>query len=151
MKGTQTFERVSRETLEEHRQIHFYLDQIEVTLKALGQGRSDAESLLRLAAQLEGLKEQLIEHYRAEQQGLFPAIAELLPDCRVEIDRLSGEHAKMIEILEIARIHVQQSGPASSRELRDDLEGFLELFRRHETQEERLLGRAMEKEARTAE
>ena len=80
MNETQTFERISRETLEEHRQIHFYLDQIEVTLKGIGQGRSDDEPLQRLAAQLEGLKEQLIEHYRAEQHGLFRAIAELLPD-----------------------------------------------------------------------
>jgi hemerythrin-like domain-containing protein len=151
MSETQTFDRISRETLEEHRQIHFYLDQIEVTLKGLGKGRSDDELLQRLGAQLEGLREQLIEHYRAEQQGLFRAIAELLPDCAVEIERLKGEHVKMIEILEMARIHLQQGGQTDSHVLRDDIEGFLELFRRHERAEERLLGRAMEKEAQATE
>jgi hemerythrin-like domain-containing protein len=151
MSETQTFDRISREALEEHRQIHFYLDQIDVTLKGLGQGRSVGELLQRLGAQLEGLREQLIEHYRAEQQGLFPAIAELLPDCAVEIERLKGEHAKMIEILEMARIHLQQSGRSDARVLRDDIEGFLELFRRHESAEERLLGRAIEKEAKATD
>jgi hemerythrin-like domain-containing protein len=144
----QTFERVSRVTLEEHRQIHFYLDQIDATLQALGRERSDAECLSRLSAQLEGLKEQLTEHYHAEQEDLFPAISELLPDCKAEVDRLRAEHAKMIELLEMARIHARQDEPTDARDLRDDLEGFLDLFRRHESQEERLLSRAMEREAR---
>jgi hemerythrin-like domain-containing protein len=142
MNHSPAIERIGRETLEEHRQIHFYLDQIGRTLETLTPGRSAAEPMQRLVAQLGGLKEQLAEHYQAEQTGLFRAILDFLPECKVEIERLRGEHAKMIEILELARIHAQEGGAGEAADLRDDLEGFLELFRRHESQEERLLQRA---------
>ena len=85
---TQTFQHLTRETLEEHRQIHFYLDQIAVTLEGLKQGLSDVEPMRRLAAQIEGLKERLVEHHQAEEQGgLFQAILEVMPERRVEISR----------------------------------------------------------------
>jgi len=142
MNDSPTIERIGRETLEEHRQIQFYLDQICRILETLTQGRSGTEPMRRLAAQLQGLKEQLAEHYRAEQQGLFLAILDALPECKVEIERLRGEHAKMIEILELARLHALQGEASEARGLRDDLAGFLELFRIHESQEERLLHRA---------
>ena len=55
MSGPKTFQRISRETLEEHQQIHFYLDQISLTLEDFEAGLSDVEPMRRLAAQLEGL------------------------------------------------------------------------------------------------
>ena len=57
MGGSPTFQRVTREALEEHRQIHFYLDQISETVNRLTEGSDDVETMRRLAAQLEGLKE----------------------------------------------------------------------------------------------
>ena len=39
----QTLEQKTQSTLEEHRQIHFYLDQVEVTLNELRSGLSDSE------------------------------------------------------------------------------------------------------------
>jgi hemerythrin len=147
MTGSKTFEGIGRESIEEHRQIHFYLDQIDRTLELLGRGGDDDEQLQRLAAQIEGLRERLIEHQAAEEQGLFRAVLEALPECRVELERLINEHAKMIELLEMASIHAERTGPREAHSLRDDLDGFLELFRRHEREEERLLRRALAKDA----
>jgi hypothetical protein len=149
MNETPTFQRISRETLEEHKQIHFYLDQIARTLEGLGPGMADSEPMRRLAAQIEGLKERLVEHHHAEEKdGLFQSILELLPDCRVEISRLVRQHEKMIEILEMARIHAQRGEPAEAEELRVDMTKFLEMFRQHELDEDQLLHRALERESK---
>jgi hypothetical protein len=133
--------------LEEHRQVHFYLDQISHSLSRLEHGVTDVEPMRRLAAQLQGLKERLSEHQQSEEEGgMFQAILEVLPAQRVEIDRLHNQHAKMIEILEMARIHAQRSEVGEAQSLRVDLQRFLDMFREHERTEERLLEQAMQQE-----
>jgi hypothetical protein len=145
----QTFQRLTKDAIEQHRQIHFYLDQVEHTLRGLTPGLTDAEPMRRLAAQLLGLKERLVEHHQTEErEGLFQAILEVLPSRRVEVDRLLHQHSRMIEILEMARIHAQQGEPAEGDALRIDLEGFLRTFRQHERDEEELLRMALEREHR---
>ncbi len=74
---------------------------------------------------------------------MFQAILEVLPARRVEIDRLTNQHEKMIEILEMARIHAQRGDVGKADALRKDLEQFLDMFRRHEQAEERLLAQAL--------
>ena len=147
MSGPQTFQRITHATLEEHRQIHFYLDQICQTLDQFKQGLTDTEPMRRLAAQLEGLRERVEEHNRTEEDGLFQAILEYLPARRVEVDRLSNQHNRIIEILEMARIHAQRGDVSEADALRVDLEKFLEMFRRHERSEERLLAQAIGQDA----
>ncbi len=95
--SSQTFQHLTHDALDEHRQIHFYLDQISQTLAGFKDGLSDAEPMRRLAAQIEGLKERLLEHQQLEERGLFPAVLDVLPARRVEVDRLTNQHAKMIE------------------------------------------------------
>lgn len=142
--GSQTFEGLTREALEDHRQIHFYFDQIAHSLTALKQRPADVEPMRRLAAELEGLKERLAEHHLSEEDGgLFEAILDILPARRVEVDRLTNQHQKMIEILEMARIHAQRAELSEADSLREDLESFLEMFRRHEEAEEQLLSQAI--------
>jgi len=149
MNEQQTFQKITQATIEEHRQIDFYLDQVSVTLDALREGETDVEPMRRLAAQIEGLKERLAEHHQTEEEGgLFQAILEIMPDCRVEVSRLTNQHEKIIEILELARIHALQGEPAEIGALREDLKNFLEMFREHESQEEQLFRRAMERENR---
>lgn len=143
MSGSQTFEQLTRDTIEEHKQIHFYLDQVSQALDNLGEGLTDVEPLRRLAAQLEGLRERLVEHHRHEETGLFDAILEAMPACQIEIDRLVKQHARIIEILEMAQIHAQRGGIPEAEALRVDLQGFLEMFREHEEAEERLLLQAV--------
>lgn len=143
MNGSQTFERLSREALDAHRQIHFYLDQISQSVDRLREGLSDVEPLRRLAAEIEGLQERLAEHLHAEESGLFQSILDALPACRVEIDRLANQHGRMIEVLEMARLHAQRGEVAEADALRVDFQGFLAMFREHEQAEERLLAEAL--------
>jgi len=143
MSGSQTFQQLTRETLEEHRQIHFYLDQVSQALEKLRSGLTDVEPLRRLAAQLEGLRERLLEHHEAEESGLFGAILEAMPACKIEIDRLVNQHSRIMEILEMAQIHAQRGGVSEAEALRVDLQQFLEMFREHEQSEERLLRQAI--------
>jgi len=151
MSGSQTFEHITEQIIEEHRQIHFYLDQVKLTLDALRSGVRDTEPMKRLAAQIQGLEERLLEHHEAEEKGgLFQGILEAMPECRVEVSRLVNQHDRIIEILEMARIHAQCGEPSEIESLCADLEGFLEMFRAHEREEEDLLYRAMDREARSA-
>lgn len=146
MSGSPTFQR-PRDVIEEHRQIHFFLDQVSHTLKGLGPGLADVGPMRRLAAQLEALKERLQEHLQAEEhEGLFQAILEALPSRRVEVDRLVHQHERMIEILEMARIHALCGDPSEAEALRVDLEGFLGTFRQHERDEEELFKLALARE-----
>ncbi len=149
MSDSQTFEPLTRDTLEEHRQIHFFLDQVLASLESLATPPTDAEPLRRLAAQLQGLAERMAEHNQAEERvgGWFQAILESLPDKRVEIDRLTNEHQRFVEILEMARLHAQSCEPADASSLRDDLASYLDAFRRHEHAEETLLRLAIERQA----
>jgi hypothetical protein len=150
MSEQQTFQKISQETIEGHREIHFYLDQISATLDGIVEDAGDVEPMRRLAAQIEGLKERLIEHHQAEQDGLFPAMLEVMPDCKVEVSRLVNQHERIIEILELARIHALQGEPSEAEALKEDLKNFLEMFRDHESREEHLFKRALERENRAS-
>ena len=93
MSGSQTSQQLAREALEEHRPIHFYLDQVANTLETLGLDPDDVEPMRRLAAQIEGLTERLKEHHELEEnRGLFRAILESIPEARVEVFR----HGRML-------------------------------------------------------
>ena len=149
MSEQQTFQKITQTTIEEHKQIEFYLDQVSVTLDSLREDATDVEPMRRLAAQIEGLKERLVEHHQTEEEGgLFQAILDVMPESRVEVSRLSNQHEKIIEILELARIHALQGEPSEAAALREDLKSFLEMFREHECQEEQLFKRALEREHR---
>lgn len=150
MTGPQTFQRLSRRAVEEHQQIDFFLKQLLSSLHALDADSSDVEPLRRLAAQIDGLRERLEEHFQHEEQdGLFQAILDLLPDTGPAIDGLASQHEHMIEVLQMARIHAERGEPCEVSELQDDLRRFLETMRAHEKAEEALLERAVEEEARS--
>jgi len=143
-----TSHQLARDALEEHQQIHFYLDQISNALKGLDADNADVEPMRRLAAQLEGLMERIKEHHQLEERGgLFRVILDALPEARVEVSRLVRQHERMVEILEMARIHAQNGEPSEAANLRTDLEQFLDMFREHELSEEHLLKEAISREA----
>ena len=152
MSGQPTTLRLARDAQDEHRLIHFFLDQVSQTLRGLREGLSDVEPMRRLAAQLDALKERLREHHQLEERrGMFRSILEQLPEARIEISRLVRQHEKMIEILEMARIHAQCGEPSEADALRVDLESFLVMFRNHERDEERLLEQAISRERASLE
>lgn len=142
-----TAHQLAEDALEQHRQIHFYLDQLAATLGSLGRDGKDVEPMRRLAAQIEGFMERIVEHHQLEERGgLFRAILDTLPEARVEISRLVRQHERMTEILEMARIHAQRGEPSEAEGLRVDLEGFIEMFRQHERAEEKLIEEAIRRE-----
>jgi hypothetical protein len=150
MTGPQTFQRLSRRAVEEHQQIDFFLEQLMSSLQALDADSADVEPLRRLAAQIDGLRERLEEHFQHEEQdGLFQAILDLLPDAGPVINGLASQHERMIEVLQMARIHAERGEPCEVSELQTDLQRFLETMRAHEKSEEALLERAIEEETRS--
>lgn len=147
MTGSPTFQHLSRETLDEHKQIHFFLDQLKSALDGLDPDSSDVEPLRRLAAQIESAREHLKEHFdREEKGGVYQAILENMPDANAAIHRFTAEHHRMIEILEMARIHAERGEAVEVGPLKTDLENFLDMMREHEHAEEALLARAIEEE-----
>ena len=96
MTGSQTFERLDEKVLEDHRQLHFYLDQVLRALETLAADPEDVEPMRRLAAQLEGLGERLVEHCHTEEQGgLYAAILEVLPEARQDLQALKLQHGRL--------------------------------------------------------
>ena len=148
MTGSPTFQRLSRETLDEHKQIHFFLDQLKAALDGLDIGSRDVEQLRRLAAQIESLREHLQEHFdNEEKHGVYQAILDVIPDVGAAIHRFTAEHQRMIEILEMGRIHAQRGEPCEVGPLKTDLDNFLGMMRQHERAEEALLQRAIAEDA----
>jgi len=139
---------ISRQSLEEHEQIHFFLDRLEEALAELDPHAPDGEALERLVAVIAGLKEQIVEHNRVEEVGLFQAIVDRVPEAEDEVLALSEEHRKVLEILEMARIHARNSDPEEVAALRDDLTDYLGMIREHETREAELLRQALSRESR---
>lgn len=145
--SAQIYERLHRQILEEHRQIHFYLDQVLRSLETLDADLESVEPMRRLAAQLESLAERLFEHTEIEEhEGLYAAILDVLPECREDLQALKMQHARMLEIVEMARIHAQFGQPSEAAGLREDLEGFIEMIRNHALAEEAILEQAIDRE-----
>lgn len=150
MTGSQTFPTLTRRIVEEHHLIHFYLDQLEKAVEALGP-QVEVETLRRLAAQIEGLRERLQEHFASEDDGgMFRAVVDLLPESRADVDRLSRDHQSVLENLEMSRVRAQYGRPSEAPVLRESLKAFLSLLRDHERREEALFTRALERESRTS-
>jgi hypothetical protein len=155
MPGSPAFQRLTTETLDEHRQVHFYLDQLLRTLGDL-EARAQADgappegdATARLSAELGSLIERLTEHFSGEEHGgLYHGVLDLLPNRTAEVRRLSEQHARLLDTLEMARLHAQRGGALELPALRADLEAFLEVLRAHERAEDELLRQALEVESR---
>lgn len=147
--GSPTFQKLSEQSLEEHQQIHFYLDQLVRTINGLGQARDAVEPLRRLAAQIESLRERVDEHFQLEEHGgLFQGVLDATPGADLEIRRLTSQHVRIVQLLEMARIRARRSVPEEIGTLRDDLDRFLQSMRQHEREEEALLRRALREDDR---
>jgi hemerythrin-like domain-containing protein len=141
--ASQTFQRLSQRSLEEHQQIHFYLDQLTRAMQTLGDV-SDVEPIRRLAAQIESLRERIDEHFHLEEQsGLFQAVLDVLPAADPEVRRLTGQHQRIVQLLEMARIRARGGDLGEVAALREELDRFLQAMRQHEREEEAMIRRAL--------
>ena len=144
MSGSQTFPKLTAEALEEHRQIHFHVNQLKKALDAMGTPALDSDRMLDVAARIDSLKERLEEHFRSEEDaGLYQAILDALPQAESDVMRLMSEHERMLRDLEGARSLARKKDPADAAFLRADLERMLGVLRDHEREEEALLQRAL--------
>jgi hypothetical protein len=148
--GSQTYQRLSQQSLEEHQQIHFYLDQLTRAMQGLGAGVPDLEPIRRLAAQIESLRERIDEHFHLEENGgLFQAVLDVIPGAEPEVRRLTSQHQRIVQLLEMARIRARGSNLDELTLLRDELDRFLQAMRQHEREEEALLRRALREDDET--
>src|SRR5262245_41746620 len=149
MTGSQTFPALTRRIVDEHHLIHFYLDQLDKSVEALG-SQVEVETLRRLAAQIEGLTERLREHFAsAEEGGMLRAVVQFFSPSRPDLDRFTRDHQGVLEDLEMSRVRAQYGQPMEAPVLQESLKGFLTRLRDHERREEALFTRALEREART--
>ena len=147
MSGSPAFQHLTVQNLEEHRQVHFYLDRLTQMLAEIDAGVPEAAG--RLPAELGSLIERLSEHFTGEEQGgLYHGVLDLLPSYTGEVRRLSDQHARLLDTLEMARLHAQRCAVGEISALRQDLEAFLDVLRAHEEAEDELLRRALEVESR---
>jgi len=144
MNGSQTFQKLSAEALEEHRQIHFHVDLLAKGLETLKGNEVDADDLLNVAARIDSLRERLEEHFRGEEDaGLYQGILDALPQAESDVMRLMSQHEKILGDLDGARSLARKKEPADADFLRSDLERVLSALREHEFEEEALVQRAL--------
>ena len=147
MNGIPAFQGLNARALEEHRQVHFFLDRLAESVDDLEAGPDGVEPMRRVAAALESLIERLGEHFASEERaGLFQGVVELLPESEGAVRHLTDQHARILEMLEMARIHAHRGATGDVALLCADVRGFLDTMRRHEHAEEELLGKALEKD-----
>ena len=144
MSGSQTFPKLSAEALEEHRQIHFYVDLLARSLDFLADSEVDDDRMLDVAARIESLKERLEEHFKSEEDaGLYQGILDALPQAEPDVMRLMNEHEKVLDDLEGARTIARRRDPRDAPLLRSELERAIATLRDHEREEESLVQRAL--------
>jgi iron-sulfur cluster repair protein YtfE (RIC family) len=85
--------------LEEHRQLHAYLETVEAVLSDLR--RPEAAALAGLTSSLEKLVPLLRAHFaREEEEGLFDRVQATWPHAAHACERLQGEHRALLARLE---------------------------------------------------
>lgn len=144
MSGSQTFPKLSHQSMEEHAVIHFHLDQLERAIGDLDAGKADAETLRTITARIESFKERLEEHFGTEEDGgLLQGILDALPQVESDVRRIRAQHVRMSEAIEAARAIARRADPVEAQALKSELERLLSMMREHEREEEALVRRAL--------
>lgn len=133
--------------LEEHRQLHGYLERVEAALSAPRPPEAAAVWLAGLAASLWELAPFLRAHFgREEEEGLFDQIQAAWPHTARVCDRLRSEHAVLLARLAGLRAE-SEAGPLTEEALGVLVSGVRSLSKdlsRHEELENELLCRSLD-------
>jgi iron-sulfur cluster repair protein YtfE (RIC family) len=107
--------------------------------QALGQLKPMGAAGLRLRAAecLDFYRNHLVGHFQVEEEVLFPALREALPQCTALIDELVGEHERLHQL--VARL---EAGTGLAKEIFD----LGDLLEAHIRKEERQLFPLFEKQ-----
>lgn len=129
-------------TLEEHRQLHGYLERVEVALSAPRPPEIAAVWLAGLTSSLSELAPFLRAHFgREEEGGLFDQIQATWPHAAHTCDRLLSEHPALLVRLAALRAE-SEAGPLTEEALDGLVSGVRSLLKdlsRHEELENELL------------
>lgn len=106
-------------------------------------GVGETEALLEALALF---RDQFTEHVAVEDEVLFPALVEALPETRQSVTPLEGEHAELRDML--ARLSAtldEPSGTDRDEQVGVQLRDFIDLLRIHLRKEEALVIRVAER------
>ncbi len=136
MGGEQIFERMRSD----HRSV---LETVAGTEAALLPGAVRAVSPqdeARLREAFAFMEEQFATHMAAEDEVLYPALLEALPEARVSIGPLASEHREMRDMLaRLTATLAEPPGPDRGEQIAVQLRDFIDLLRIHIRKEEALV------------
>ena len=152
MAGTPTFDRISEATLDQHRQIHFFLERLERAVEQLDDTGTDPEPLSRLPMVIDSLRERLEEHNAGEDDGgLLQGVIDAVPEAEDEVLALVEQHERFARELRRARARAASASGGDVPALREDLIELVRTLREHERAEEVLLERALAAESEASD
>lgn len=124
----------------DHRRV---LDAVGGLEAALGTGSArtlSAEDESRLRGALGLMEEQFATHMAAEDEVLYPALLETLPESRVSVDPLAGEHLELRDMLtRLLATLAEPAGPDRDEQVVVQMRDFIDLLRIHIRKEEALV------------
>jgi DNA repair ATPase RecN len=108
-----------------------------------------AQEPSRIRELLDPLPEMLSKHFADEEgpDGLYDGLRAIRPSLDPELKSLRGEHRRVLEAVEALRRQLREIDPLERAEnqeerlgrIREDLSAFMEMVRRHERTETRLV------------
>jgi hemerythrin-like domain-containing protein len=124
----------------DHRRVLAAVGGLESTLGTGSTPTLSAEGEERLRGALALMEEQFATHMAAEDEVLYPALLETLPETRVSVDPLAGEHLELRDMLiRLLATLEEPAGPDRDEQIVVQLRDFIDLLRIHIRKEEALV------------
>jgi len=121
----------------DHRQMLVWLDEIETVMQVSGPygiGPLTAAALNDLAEYLES---QFGTHMRAEEEVLYPALAQLFPEAAPSLSPLRAQHDELRTMLvQLRALLAEPATPARDEQVSVQVRDFVDLLRIHIHNEE---------------
>ncbi|MEK7824529.1 MAG: hemerythrin domain-containing protein [Candidatus Eisenbacteria bacterium] len=133
MLGSTIFQRMRAD----HAHVLGELDGLERAARGGADGLHRERDLARLVRMLE---RQFATHMRAEDEVLFPALIEALPEARGSLAPLRAEHDELRSMLAgLTRVLLQPPGPAREEQIAVQARDLVDLLRIHVRKEEAIV------------
>ena len=133
-------ERIFERMRSDHRRVLETVAGIEAALLSGATRIVAAEDEAQLRTAFTLLEEHFTTHMTAEDEVLYPALLETLPEARVSIEPLAGEHLELRDML--VRLRATLAEPAGldrDEQIAVQLRDFIDLLRIHIRKEEALV------------
>lgn len=121
----------------DHRRVLAHLDELEGVLSARGRRAVPERPLRELVAHLEP---QFASHMRAEDEVLFPALEQALPETAIPLAALREDHRELRGLLAALAMRLEQPrNGIRDEQLRVLTRDLVDLLRLHVSREERIV------------